>query len=89
MTQCRPIATLWRDLHEIVDLGALADHGVADRAAVDRGVGADLDVVLDDDAPDLRDLADGRSRPCTKPKPSCPMLAAGMHDHAVADQRVA
>ncbi len=44
------------DLHEIVDLGALADHGVADRAPIDRGVGADLDIVLDDDAADLRHL---------------------------------
>ena len=42
------------DLDQIVDLGALADHGVADRAAVDGGAGADLDVVLDDDPADLQ-----------------------------------
>ena len=44
------------DLHEIIDLGPLADHGVAAAAAVDRGVGADLDIVLDDDAAKLRNL---------------------------------
>ena len=44
------------DLHEVVDLGALADHRVAAGAPVDGGVGADLDVVLDDDAADLRHL---------------------------------
>src|SRR5687767_2539104 len=44
------------DLDEIVDLGALADHRIAMRAAVDGGPGADLDVVLDDDAPDLGHL---------------------------------
>ena len=35
------------DLHEVVDLGAAADPRVAERAAVDGRVGADLDVVLD------------------------------------------
>ena len=37
-------------LDQVVDLGALADHGVADRTAIDRGAGADLDIVLNDDA---------------------------------------
>ena len=59
-----PDADVVRDLHEIVDLGALADDRVAGRAAVDRGVGADLHVVLDDDAAGLRDFlmprGDGR-----------------------------
>ena len=44
------------NLDEVVDLGPLADHRVADGAAVDRRAGADLDVVLDDDAADLRHL---------------------------------
>src|SRR5436309_825739 len=44
------------DLHLIVDLGSLADHGIAVAAAVDGGVGADLDIVLDDHPPDLHDL---------------------------------
>ena len=63
--QCRPIDHIVGDLDEIVDLGALADHGVADRAAVDGGVGADLDIVLDDDAADLRNLVVAASRPST------------------------
>src|ERR1700737_3098392 len=46
-----------RDLDQVVDLGPLADHGVADRAPVDGRIGADLDPILDDDAPDLRHLA--------------------------------
>ena len=49
-------ADIVADLDQVVDLGAFADHGVADGAAVDRGAGPDLDVILDDDAPDLRDL---------------------------------
>ncbi len=44
------------DLHEIVDLRALTDHRVEHMAAVDRGIGADLHIVLDDDAADLRNL---------------------------------
>ena len=58
------------DLHEIIDLRALADDRVAIGAAVDGRAGADLDVVLDDDAADLRHLevaarahARSRSRP--------------------------
>src|SRR6185437_10621898 len=31
------------DLKQIIDLGTLADHGIADRAAVDGGAGADFD----------------------------------------------
>src|SRR5215470_11792182 len=36
-----------RDLDEVVELDALLDHRVIDRAAVDSGVGADLDVRAD------------------------------------------
>ena len=56
-------ADIVADLDEVVDLGALADHGVADGAAVDGGAGADLDVVLDDDAADLRHLEVAARRP--------------------------
>ncbi len=45
------------DLHEVVDLGAFADEGVAECAAINSAVGPDLDVVLDHDAADLRDFA--------------------------------
>jgi hypothetical protein len=44
------------DLDKIVDLGALADDGVASRAAIDRRIGADLDLILDYDAPGLRNF---------------------------------
>ena len=44
-----------RDVHEVVDLRARADHRVVDAAAVDRRVRADLDVVLDDAAADVRE----------------------------------
>ena len=51
------------DLHEIVELHAVLDDGVLDRAAVHRGVRADLDVVADHDAAELRNLAATRRRP--------------------------
>jgi hypothetical protein len=41
------------DLDEVVDFGAFADDGFAETGAVERGVGADLDVVVDHDAADL------------------------------------
>ena len=68
MTQCRPISTLCPIWHLVVDLGALADHRVAVRAPVDDRVGADLDVVLDDDPADLRHLQMS-PRPHGKAKP--------------------
>ena len=39
------------------------DHGLAERRAVDRRVGPDLDVVLETDDPDLRNLSVSRRRP--------------------------
>src|SRR3989442_985130 len=53
------------DLDEIVDLGPPADDGIAEGRAVDRGVGADLHVVLDDDAARLRNLAVARAAAAT------------------------
>src|SRR3954454_4815393 len=75
------------DLDEVIDLRPLPDHGVAARAAVDRRIGADLDVVLDDDAPDLRHLA------VTAPahgeaETVLPGLHPGVQDDAIADKGV-
>ena len=67
-------ADVMGDLHEIVDLGALADDRIGHGAAIDGGVGADLDIVLDDDPADLRHRG-GPLAPPTKPKPSWPILA--------------
>src|SRR5881409_3765122 len=47
------------DLDEVVDLCAPTDRGRPERAPIDGSVRADLDVVMNDDVPDLRDLAMG------------------------------
>src|SRR5258708_1892652 len=44
------------DLHHVVDLGALSHDRPAEPGAVQGGIGADLDVVLNDHHPDLRDF---------------------------------
>ena len=44
------------DLHQIIDHRARADDRVMPRAAVDRRIGADIDIVADHDPPELRDL---------------------------------
>src|SRR5665213_1819810 len=44
------------DLDQVVDFCALADHGIANGATIDGSAGADFDIVLDDDACDLRIL---------------------------------
>ena len=46
-----------RDLHEVINLRALADDGGAECAAVDRHARADFHVVADDDVANLRHLA--------------------------------
>ena len=57
-----PNLNVMRDLHQIVDFRAAANHRAAQRRAVDGGVGADLHIVLDDDDADLRDF-DSRCAP--------------------------
>ena len=44
------------DLDQVIDLGPLADHGLAERCPINRSSGSNLDVVLDPDDADLRDL---------------------------------
>src|SRR5881409_3170163 len=45
------------DVYEVVDLGARPDHGIVHTAPVDARVRADLDVIPDETAPDMRNLA--------------------------------
>jgi len=85
--QSLPMVTLWPIWNLIVDFGALADHGIAQAAAVDAGAGADLDIVLDQDAAGLRHLLMAVGAEEMKPNPSCPDVAAGMNQDVVADQR--
>ena len=75
-------------LHQVVDLGALADHGIADRTAVDGSTGADFHIVLDDDAADLRDFKTA-SAAHHEAKAILADLAAAMNDDPIADQGVA
>src|ERR1700761_2422954 len=75
------------DLDKIVDLGALADDSVAGRTAIDRCIGADLDIILDDDAPGLRNfLMPFRTRQITETVLTD--ASARMNDDTVADQNV-
>ena len=46
-----------RDMHEIINLRALANDGGAQRTAVNGCVGADLHVVVDDDIADLQNFS--------------------------------
>ncbi len=74
------------DLAKVVDLARLADHGVADAAAVDRRAGADLDIVLDDDAAGLRNLL--LRGVLGVAEAVLADAAAGMNHDAIADQRM-
>src|ERR1700732_3628390 len=80
----RPIVT---DLDLVVDFRTLADHGVAQAAAVDGRSGADLHVVLDQDAAGLRDLQMAFRAKENEPIAVLSDAAAGMDEDLIADQR--
>src|SRR5580765_7120818 len=44
------------DLHQVVDFGAFSDDSRTERAAINGHVGADLNIVVADHVPNLRDL---------------------------------
>ena len=77
-------ANIVSDLHQVVDLGTLADHGIAIGATVDGGPGADFHVILQDDAPHLKHFA-MTGRPHDVAEPVLSDAAAGMHHHPIAD----
>jgi hypothetical protein len=72
------------DLHQVVDLGAAADPRVAQRAAIDRGVGADLDVVGDPHAPDLVRLGEAAALLARVAESAAADHDAGLQNHAIA-----
>jgi len=67
--------------------GAFADHGIAQAAAVDGGVGAHLDMVLDQDPAGLRHLQMALGAEENEAIAVLPDAAAGMDQDVVADQR--
>src|SRR4029078_3030917 len=73
---------------QVGDLGTVADHRVADGASIDRGTGPDLDVVLNNHAPDLLDL-DVTASPHDESEAVLTDLAPGMNDDPITEQRVA
>ena len=87
----RADAAVVRDHDEVVELDAVFDHGVFDRAAVDGGVGADLDVVTERHRADLRHLDPG-ALVRREPEAVAADHGAGLHDaaraehHAMADE---
>src|SRR2546421_2026791 len=86
----RADAAVVADLHEVVDLRPRAHDGVVHAAAVDGGIRAHLDVVADDAAPDLGDLARqlaalaGNKAEAIRPEPH-----AGGQDDPVPHHRTA
>ena len=71
------------DLHEIVDLRALADYRVAQRASIDCRIRADLHIVLNNDTTELWrfQMPPGVER---KAEPILPQPRAGMNDEIIA-----
>ena len=74
------------DLNQIVDLGAFADNGVAIGAAIDGGAGADLDIVLQNHAADLRHF-EMSARAHGEAEAILADVHAGVDNDPIADQR--
>src|SRR6185312_6421412 len=74
------------DLDLIVDFGALADHGVTQAAAVNRGPRTDLHIVLNQDAAGLRHLEMAFWSEEQEAIAVLADAAAGMDQHIVSDQ---
>src|SRR5690606_34570284 len=70
------------DLHQIIDLGAVADHRAANRAPVDRGVAPDLDIVAENASPDLWQAPVATIQP-DKPEPVLPHPRPAVYDAAI------
>ena len=81
----RPRRDAVGDLDEVVDLGAGADARLADGRPIDRRVRADLHVVFDDDAADLRDLLVGAVAAMREAEAVAADDGAVLQDDAVAD----
>src|SRR5215471_13050008 len=75
------------DLYKVVDLGTLTYHGVAVGAAINRAAGSDFDIILDDDAADLRHLRVSVSARHIA-KTVLAETTPWMNDHPVADQAI-
>ena len=74
------------DVDEVVDLGSAADAGLLERAAVDGGVGADFDVVFDEEGSLLRELGVGAGGGVADVAEAvCTEDCAGVDDDAVAE----
>src|SRR5882724_13410279 len=75
------------DLDLVVDFRALADHGVAQAAAVDGRSCPDLHLILDQNAASLRDLQMAFRAKENEPIAVLSDAAAGMDEDLIADQR--
>src|SRR5262249_40678386 len=76
----RSDAAVVADLDLVVELDAVLDHRIVERAAVDGGVGADLDVVADAHHAYLGDLDPAPGLVLRAAEPVGADHRAGMHD---------
>src|SRR5216117_2455290 len=77
-----------RDVDQVVDLCARSDHGIIHAAAVDARVRADLDVIPDEAAAHVRNLAVGFATPLARdvPEPVAAEHRARVHDHPLPER---
>ena len=82
-----PDSHIVADLDQIIYLGAVADHRVFERAAIDAAVRADLDVAADQHPAELRHLSQAM-RTGREAEAILTDAHAGMQDRTRADRAV-
>ena len=75
------------DLNQVIDLGALPNHSIPERSAVDGRACADFNIVLNDDPSELRNLLVSQGTR-SKTETRLSDLRAGKNRYAVADVRM-
>src|SRR5579883_1928672 len=81
----RPEPPVVADMHKVIDFRPAADTGQVEGAAIDGGVGADLDVVFENQAAELGELfVTARLGIAHVTETVAAQHGAGMHHHAVA-----
>lgn len=76
-----------RHHHQVIELGTRLDHRVVDRPAINASISADLDIVADDHAPELRHFFPAIRRR-RQPETACTDDAAGIQSAPRPDDTV-
>ena len=80
-------AHIMGNLHQIIDLGALTNYRVRKGATINSGVGTNLNIILNDDAPNMRHFFKA-ALAANEAKTILTNARTGLDKHPVAQERI-